>query len=51
MRSKPNKVKVEKYVEDKTKKNDKMRPNEKVIEFLARVHGVSVEELKSAGVI
>ena len=49
-REKPTKAKAEKYIKDKTLKNDKHLPNENTTVYVARVHGVSVDELMSAGV-
>ena len=49
-RVKPSKVKAEKYIKDKTLKDDKHLPNENTTVYVARGHGVSVDELMSAGV-
>ena len=50
-RTKPSKVKAEKYIKDKTFKNEKHLPNEYTTVYVARVHGVTEDELKSAGII
>lgn len=50
-RIKPDKVKAEKYTKDKHKiKTHKVGQGESVIGFIARVHGVTLDELRSAGV-
>ena len=49
-RGKPSKTKAENYIKNKTLKNDKHPPNENTTVYVARVHGVSVDELMSAGV-
>lgn len=49
-REKLTKVKAEKYIKDKTKKNEKHLSNEDTLTYIARVHGVSLEELRSIGV-
>jgi len=50
-RIKPDKNKVEKYIKDKhTIKTHKVGANETPLMFIARLHGVTPEELKSAGV-
>lgn len=48
---KPDKLKAEAFVKDKSKKTAKMKANETVTKYLARVHGVTDEELKANGIL
>lgn len=50
-RTKPDKVKAEKYIKDKHSiKTHKVNQGESITLFIARIHGVSIDELKSCGV-
>lgn len=50
-RSKPTKVQAEKFIKDKSGKSDKMKATETVTVYVARVHGVTAEELRASGVL
>lgn len=51
LRIKPDKNKVEQYIKSKhTIKSHKVKNGETNLMFIARLHGVTLEELKSVGV-